>query len=51
MNAAYVRAVGQVELVFTLAVSTLIFHEIPSRREVFGIGLLALSIIGIVLFS
>ncbi len=51
MNAAYVRAVGQVELLFTLAVSTFIFHERPSRRELAGIGLLAVSIIGIVLFG
>ena len=51
MNAAYVRAVGQVELLFTLVVSTYVFREIPSRRELFGIGLLALSIIGIVLFG
>jgi drug/metabolite transporter (DMT)-like permease len=49
MNAAYVRAVGQVELLFTLAVSTYVFREIPSRRELLGIALLALSIIGIVL--
>ena len=49
MNAAYVRAIGQVELVFTLMVSTFIFHERPSIRELVGIGLMALSIIGIVL--
>ncbi|MGV8987916.1 MAG: EamA family transporter [Cypionkella sp.] len=49
MNAAYVRAIGQVELVFTLAVSTYVFRERPRKRELFGIALLALSIIGIVL--
>lgn len=49
MNAAYVRAVGQVELLFTLGVSTFVFHERPSRRELAGIGLLVVSIIGIVL--
>lgn len=51
MNAAYVRAVGQVELLFTLAVSTFIFLETPSRRELSGIGLLALSVIGIVILG
>lgn len=51
MNAAYVRAVGQVELLFTLAVSVFFFHERPARREVFGMALLALSIVGIVLFA
>jgi uncharacterized membrane protein len=49
MNAADVRAIGQVELVFTLMVSTFVFHERPSLRELVGIGLLALSIVGIVL--
>jgi len=48
-NAAYVRSVGQIELVFTVMVSTLWFREKPSRRELAGIGLLALSIIEIVL--
>ncbi len=51
MNAAYVRAVGQVELLFTLGVSVVIFHERPAQRELVGIALLALSIIGIVLFA
>ena len=47
-NAAYVRAVGQVELIFSVLVSTLFFRERPTLREVLGIALLALSIIGIV---
>ncbi len=47
-NAAYVRSVGQIELVFTVLVSTFFFRERPSRRELAGIGLLAASIIGIV---
>ncbi len=50
-NAAYVRSVGQIELVFTVLVSTLVFGERPSQRELLGIGLLAASIIGIVLAS
>jgi drug/metabolite transporter (DMT)-like permease len=48
-NAAYVRSVGQIELVFTVLVSTLVFRERTTRRELAGITLLALSIIGIVL--
>lgn len=51
MNAAYVRAVGQVELLFTVAVSTFVFGERPSRRGMVGIGLLALSIAGIALLG
>lgn len=51
MNAAYVRAVGQVELLFTIAVSTFIFGERPCRLEIAGIALLAVSILGIVLLG
>jgi drug/metabolite transporter (DMT)-like permease len=47
-NATYVRSVGQIELVFTVLVSTLIFRERPTRRELTGIALLAVSIIGVV---
>ena len=47
-NAAYVRSVGQVELIFTVIVSTLVFRETPSFRELTGIAFLAASIIGIV---
>lgn len=50
-NAAYVRSVGQIELVFTVAVSTFVFGEKPSRRELAGITLLAVSIVGIVVAS
>ena len=48
-NAAYVRAVGQVELIFSLAASVLIFRERISRRELAGMGLLVVSILGLVL--
>ena len=50
-NAAYVRSVGQVELIFTVMVSTWVFRERPSPRELTGIALLAASIIGIVAAS
>jgi drug/metabolite transporter (DMT)-like permease len=36
-NAAYVRALGQVELVFVFVASVLFFHERPGRLEVLGI--------------
>ena len=48
MNAAYVRSLGQVELIFSLAVSVLVFRERVSLRELAGMGLLAAGIVGIV---
>ena len=36
-NAAYVRALGQIELVFTFAAAVFFFHERPNRTEVVGI--------------
>ena len=50
-NAAYVRAVGQVELAFSLVASVLVFHERITRRELAGMALLAVSILGVVLFG
>ena len=44
-NAAYVRSVGQIELVFTFAASILFFRETPSRREVAGVGLITAGIV------
>lgn len=38
-NAAYVRALGQIELVFTFASSHFLFKEKTGRLELFGIGL------------
>ena len=43
-NAAYVKAVGQVELVFTFLASYFIFKERSTRKEIFGIALIVLSI-------
>ena len=48
-NAAYVRAVGQVELVFTIAVSALLFREKTTRRELLGIVLIVAGILALVL--
>ena len=44
-NAAYVFALGQVELVFSLIVSVLVFREKVTMREVAGMGLLTVSIV------
>nr|WP_152452355.1 MULTISPECIES: DMT family transporter [unclassified Roseivivax] len=47
-NAAYVFAVGQVELIFSLAASVLFFRERATRRELAGIAILCVSIIALV---
>lgn len=44
-NAAYVRALGQVELIFTFLASYFIFRERASFREVAGVTLVVLGII------
>ena len=48
-NAAYVRAVGQIELVLSLLASLVIFRETIQLREWLGIGIILISVIGIVL--
>ena len=48
-NAAYVRALGQVEIVFTLLASALVFRERLHLREGIGIGLVVGSLVLIVL--
>lgn len=50
-NAAYVKAVGQIELIFGFAASSLFFREKITRREVFGILLIAASVLVLVLYS
>lgn len=47
-NAAYVRSLGQVELIFSILASVLFFREKVRGTEVLGMGLLALSIVLIV---
>ncbi len=47
-NAAYVFAVGQVELIFSLAASVLVFREKATGRELAGIAILCVSIIALV---
>lgn len=49
MNAAYVFAVGQVEVIFSILASVLFFSERISAREWLGMGLITLSVLGLVL--
>lgn len=48
-NAAYVKAVGQVELLLSLLASVLFFKEKVTMRELAGMGLLVVSILVLVL--
>lgn len=48
-TAAYVQAVGQIELVFSLLASVLFFKETVTLRELIGIGFLAVSILTFIL--
>lgn len=47
----YVNAVGQVELILSLAASWLIFHERTTARELAGVGVLTGSIVALVLVT
>ena len=48
-NATYVRALGQIELIFTFVVTILIFRERVSHKEIAGIVMITASIILILL--
>ncbi|WP_170325166.1 DMT family transporter [Ruegeria arenilitoris] len=48
-NAAYVKALGQVELLLSLFASILFFRETITRREIAGMTLLGVSILALVL--
>ncbi len=48
-TAAYVKALGQVELILSLMASVLFFKESITRREIAGMALLVLSILVLVL--
>lgn len=50
-NAAYVFAVGQIEVIFSLAASYLFFKEKITVRELIGIAVLSVSILGLILLS
>jgi len=48
-NASYVRAVGQIELIFTFVASIFFFHEKTNAKEILGILLVAAGIILLIL--
>lgn len=48
-NVAYVRALGQIELVFTFIASYFFFHERANRAEVGGIALIVVGILVLLL--
>jgi drug/metabolite transporter (DMT)-like permease len=49
-NAALVRALGQVELIFTVIVSWFGFRESPSTRELAGMALIAGGVVTVLMF-
>ena len=49
-QASYVRAFGQVEFVFAMLVSTQLFRERYTRKELVGIALIAASSVALVFF-
>lgn len=50
-NAAYVNALGQVELIFSIMATVFVFRERISRREGLGIALLSTSILTLILVT
>jgi len=50
-NAAYVRGLGQIELLFTFAVSYVIFRERGTVQEILGIGLVTLGVLALIFWS
>lgn len=48
-TAAYVQAVGQIELIFSIMASTLFFKEKITSKEIAGIAVLTLSILMLIL--
>jgi len=50
-NAAYVRALGQVEIVFSVLAGWLVFLEAARWREIAGIALLVVSVVALLLVA
>ncbi len=44
-NPSFVKALGQIEFIFTLVISVLFFHEKSSRGELAGMALVVLGIV------
>lgn len=51
INATYVKALGQIEIIFTLAASILFFKERLQASEIAGVILISLGIIGLLVFA
>ena len=50
-NAAYVKALGQIEILLSMAAGYFFFHEKLTLREFTGVGFLAVSIVTLVLVT
>ena len=50
-RAAYVKTLGQVEFLFTLAIAVFVFREIPNRLEWLGMGVLLIGVLALLLAS
>ena len=50
-RAAYVKTLGQVEFLFTLAIAVFVFREIPNRLEWMGMGVLLIGVVALLLAS
>ena len=50
-RAAYVKALGQIEFIFTLAVSILYFREKSSPKELVGMSLVAGGIVVLLVYG
>ena len=50
-NAAYVKSVGQVEVILSVAISVFVFGEKITRREISGIAILLTSVVLLILLS
>ena len=48
-NAAYVKALGQVELIFSILASFIFFKERISKNEFIGMALISASVLGLIL--
>jgi drug/metabolite transporter (DMT)-like permease len=48
-NVAYVNALGQIELIFSLIASVFFFKERITKKELAGLGFLTISILGLIL--
>ena len=46
---AYVNALGQIELVFSLLATVFFFKEPITQRELYGLGVLSVSILGLIM--